>query len=44
MFDAEVMNSHLASLGAYDIPMVQYREKFRVLQSVRTPWSVNPAA
>jgi len=43
MFDAEVMNSHLASLGAFDIPMVQYREEFRALQSVRTAWSVNSA-
>jgi len=44
MFDAEVMNPHLASLGAYEVPLDEYLVHFRAAQRVVTPWSVNPAS
>ncbi len=42
MFDAEVMNPHLESLGAFDVPLDEYLVQFRAAQSIRTPWSVYP--
>jgi len=42
MFDAEVMNPHLLSLGAYDVPLDKYLAYFHEAQRVQTPWSVNP--
>lgn len=39
IFDAEVMNPHLRSLGAYEIPLAEYLEMFREASTHRTQWS-----
>lgn len=40
LFDAQVMNRHLASLGAYQLSHRRYSEALRAALLVSTPWSV----
>ncbi len=40
IFDAQIMNPHLASLGAFPIPHDQYMEKLHTALSESTTWSV----
>jgi leucyl/phenylalanyl-tRNA---protein transferase len=42
MFDAQIMNPHLASLGAYEIAHRSYMARLRVAAGQDTPWG--PAA
>lgn len=42
LFDAQVMNPHLASLGAYPMPHEDYLAAFRRAERVTTPWSRDP--
>jgi leucyl/phenylalanyl-tRNA--protein transferase len=44
LFDAQVMNPHLASLGAYEVPHRQYMRMLRAALSIETPWSALPTA
>src|SRR5690606_25279857 len=41
MFDAQVMNPHLASLGAYEISHSQYLRRLQRALCHSTPWSVS---
>lgn len=38
MFDAQVMNPHLESLGAYDVPLRRYLETLDEALDQSTPW------
>lgn len=40
LFDAQIMNPHLASLGAYEIPDEQYRGLLRSALRLKTDWSL----
>ena len=40
LFDAQIMNPHLASLGAYEIGEREYARKLRDALRLTTPWSV----
>lgn len=40
IFDAQIMNPHLASLGAYEVGERQYGRMLRVALARTTPWSV----
>lgn len=42
VFDAQVMNPHLARLGAFDVPLDKYLELLHRAIMVRTEWSVGP--
>ena len=44
IFDAQIMNPHLASLGAFEIPHREYMKKLRSALVRRTLWSPNPYA
>lgn len=39
LFDAQIMNPHLASLGAYEISHEEYMRRLADCANVRTPWS-----
>jgi len=39
IFDAQIMNPHLKSLGAYEIPDAKYRMELEQVLALRTPWS-----
>jgi leucyl/phenylalanyl-tRNA--protein transferase len=39
-FDAQVQNPHLESLGAYEIPMAEYRALLAEHGESATPWSI----
>jgi leucyl/phenylalanyl-tRNA--protein transferase len=39
MFDAQIQNPHLASLGAIEIPHHDYMRRLRALSRVKTAWS-----
>jgi leucyl/phenylalanyl-tRNA--protein transferase len=41
VFDAQIMNPHLASLGAYEVPHRQYMKLLKDAVTRRTPWSVS---
>lgn len=41
LFDAQVMNPHLASLGAYAMSHEAYMEAFQRAEDVATPWSLS---
>lgn len=40
LFDAQVMNPHLASLGAYSLTHDEYMQAFIAVRDIKTPWSV----
>lgn len=40
IFDAQIMNPHLASLGAYEISHEEYLEQLDVALQQSTPWSI----
>lgn len=40
IFDAQIMNPHLASLGAYEISSREYERQLRRALHVSTPWSL----
>lgn len=40
LFDAEIMNPHLNSMGAYEVPHREFMEMFKEAQSVSTAWSL----
>lgn len=42
IFDAQIMNPHLASLGAFEIPNRQYLAELKKAIKGKTPWSVLP--
>lgn len=42
MFDAQLENPHLMSLGAYLIPQEEYMERFIPALRIETPWSQTP--
>jgi leucyl/phenylalanyl-tRNA--protein transferase len=42
IFDAQIMNPHLASLGAFEIPHKQYMKQLEIALTKRTAWSPNP--
>ena len=43
IFDAQIMNPHLKSLGAYEIPHRSYQKLLsKALQETLTVWSRNP--
>ncbi len=42
LFDAQVMNPHLASLGAYEVPAEVYRAQLRQAWTLDTAWSPTP--
>lgn len=39
IFDAQIMNDHLKSLGAYEIPHSEYMRKLQQALRIETPWS-----
>jgi len=39
IFDAQIMNPHLKSLGAYEIPHLEYMEKLQDALRISTAWS-----
>ena len=39
IFDAQVMNPHLASLGAFEVPQKKYLRELAVSLQGKTPWS-----
>lgn len=39
IFDAQIMNPHLASLGAYEVPHVEYMSRLQGAIAITTPWS-----
>ena len=39
VFDAQIMNTHLASLGAYEISHQEYMRRLQEALAVQTPWS-----
>jgi leucyl/phenylalanyl-tRNA--protein transferase len=39
IFDAQIMNQHLRSLGAYEVPHEEYMAGLRVALSQHTDWS-----
>ncbi|HWA84099.1 MAG TPA: leucyl/phenylalanyl-tRNA--protein transferase [Fimbriimonadaceae bacterium] len=41
IFDAQVMNPHLKSLGAFPMPHEEYMAKLEIALRNRTPWSVS---
>lgn len=41
IFDAQVMNPHLASLGAYEVPDKVYQAMLRAALREGTPWSLS---
>lgn len=43
LFDAQIMNPHLASLGAYNVPQQEYLEMLRRARLRPAPWSVIPS-
>jgi leucyl/phenylalanyl-tRNA--protein transferase len=43
LFDAQIMNPHLQSLGAYEITNAQYLRQLRQALKIRTEWSPPPA-
>lgn len=44
IFDAQIMNPHLASLGAFEVPHRAYMRMLRKAVRETTPWSVGPPA
>ncbi|HWD38475.1 MAG TPA: leucyl/phenylalanyl-tRNA--protein transferase [Fimbriimonas sp.] len=42
IFDAQIMNPHLKSLGAFEIPNAGYLRLLKGALLGRTPWSVSP--
>lgn len=40
LFDAQIMNPHLQSLGAYEVSHDEYLKLLGAAQKVRTPWSL----
>jgi leucyl/phenylalanyl-tRNA--protein transferase len=39
LFDAQIQNPHLASLGSYEISAREYLKRLKPLLEVRTAWS-----
>jgi leucyl/phenylalanyl-tRNA--protein transferase len=39
LFDAQIMNPHLESLGAFEIDHLEYMARLNVALSIETPWS-----
>ncbi len=44
IFDAQIMNPHLASLGAFEIPNREYLRRLKVALRQRTPWSAGTSS
>jgi leucyl/phenylalanyl-tRNA--protein transferase len=42
VFDAQVMNPHLRSLGAFDVPHEEYLRLLDKAMRHTTPWSAAP--
>jgi len=42
IFDAQIENPHLASLGAYTVPHGEYLRMLAMANEIMTPWSVEP--
>lgn len=42
IFDAQIMNPHLKSLGAFEQPQAEYLESLRTAMRRQTPWSRLP--
>ena len=42
IFDAQIMNPHLDSLGAYEVPLLAYEIMLSDALGRTTPWSVDP--
>ena len=41
LFDAQIMNPHLASLGAYTVPEAEFKRLLLAAHRVTTPWSLH---
>lgn len=42
IFDAQILNPHLESLGAYTMPHKEYLRELAVANTKTTPWSADP--
>ncbi|MBS1723855.1 MAG: leucyl/phenylalanyl-tRNA--protein transferase [Armatimonadetes bacterium] len=40
LFDAQIMNPHLRSLGAFEVELAEYESRLRGALTVVTPWSL----